>query len=203
MSYGSWAAVDNGFHHNAKVIRLRRTARGLEALGLWTVCLSWTCADPKGWHTGRIPLVVVEDHARCDDWQDLLDALVDVGLWTCDGELVTFANWSEWNGPDAKHNRSVEQTRRRKVLQRVRDCQAGKHSKDCPTKDVDDEPWTCPKRAQREAQKKAREDAHAGRDTARHVTPEPEPVSESEPETATSQLEEGVYDPWARSGETA
>src|SRR5262245_50728089 len=89
------------------------TPDGGAALGLWTLCLSWACSGPRGWVTGRVPIEVVEYLAppHGPDWRDLMAALIDVGLWEADGEVITFHDWDDWNGPSAQRHRSREQTR--------------------------------------------------------------------------------------------
>lgn len=159
----TWFAVDDRFHSHRKVLRLRRSDAYEPALALWLLAGTWAAGDPQATHSGVVPIDVLAT-LGCPRWPDGLDALVAVGLWESDGESVGFHDWQMWNGSDARHNRSAEQTRLRQVRRRMRLCDEGRHSKDCPTVDADGNPWRCPKRANNDARYAASRDAGTGRD---------------------------------------
>lgn len=141
----SWFAVDDRFPDHRKAMRLRRSGHFADALAVWLIAGCWAARDPEANVDGRVPIDVLAA-SGIPGWQDALDALVAVELWTCDGENVVFHDWSEWNGPNAKHNRSTEQTRLRTIRYRLQKCRDGRHDRHCPRVDADGEPWSCPKR---------------------------------------------------------
>jgi len=145
----SWFAVDDRFHSHQKVALLRRNPNAATAIALWTLAGSWAAGDARASLTGRVPVHVLEDW-RLPGTLDAIAALVDVGLWACDGAAVIFHDWEHWNGPDAKAHRVTEQTRVRVQRTRLRKCERGEHSKDCPTFDLDGHPWVCPRRAKKD-----------------------------------------------------
>ena len=100
----SWFAVDDRFHQHRKVIKLRRSTFYAVAVSLWTLAGSWAAGDTQAQSIGRVPLDVVWSFAM-PDTDGGIDALVSVGLWTCDGEFIEFHDWAFWNGPDAKTKR--------------------------------------------------------------------------------------------------
>lgn len=100
----SWFAVDDRFHQHRKVALLRRSEHCGSALALWTLAGSWAAGDEVARLNGTVPLYVLEEW-RLPAMHDALDALVAVGLWSCDGEQVTFHDWDMWNGPGAKSQR--------------------------------------------------------------------------------------------------
>ena len=66
-----WGRVDDDLHSHLKAIKA-----GLEAMGLWSMCLSWTS---KHLTDGLIPQEVAESVRGFK--QELADRLVDVRLW--------------------------------------------------------------------------------------------------------------------------
>jgi hypothetical protein len=100
----SWFAVDDRFHHHRKVALLRRSEHCGTAIALWTLAGSWAAGDDTARLTGTVPLYVIEEW-RLSAMDEALSLLVDVALWSCDGESVTFHDWSMWNGPGAKSQR--------------------------------------------------------------------------------------------------
>ena len=141
----SWFAVDDRFPEHRKAMRLRRSSHYADALALWLCAGCWAARDPEASIDGRVPLDVLVA-SGITGWQEALDALVAADLWACDGENVTFHDWSEWNGPKAKQNRSTEQTRLRTVRYRMQKCRDEKHDRHCPTVDDHGDPWPCQNR---------------------------------------------------------
>lgn len=144
----SWFAVDDRFPDHRKVVRLRRSGHYPEALALWLVAGCWAARDPEANIDGRVPIDVLAT-SGITGWQDALDALTAVELWSCDGEDVVFHDWSDWNGPMAKAHRATEQSRLRKIRYRMQKCRDGRHDRHCPTVDEAGDPWSCPKREKR------------------------------------------------------
>lgn len=72
----AWARVDDGWWAHPKVLGV-----SLEARGLWTTALSWSCAQ----RTNRIPVSFLRMVAG-DLAEDLADELVRAGLWDFDLE---------------------------------------------------------------------------------------------------------------------
>ena len=97
-----WGRIDDDLHSHPKAIRA-----GLEAMGLWALCLSWTS---KHLTDGFIPQEVAEGIRGFK--QSLADQLVAVGLWRvtaggyqmhdfhdCNPEAaVQIAKRAEWRG---------------------------------------------------------------------------------------------------------
>ena len=160
----NWAAVDSRFHSHRKVLEIRQHTHGLSAIALWVLSMAW-CADQQRNHlTGRVPRHVAS-HLLGEDATSLAQILVDVGLWEVDSEGWVFHDWDDWNGIGGHELRSKEATRERKARQRLHNCELGNHSKDCPTRTLDDDPWICPARAKRIADKERNVQRHtASRD---------------------------------------
>jgi hypothetical protein len=144
----SWGAVDDQFWAHRKVMRLRRSPCFERALALWVLSMSWCCAQEQERYTGVVPVDLMASFG-ITDWESAAAALVDVGLWEhVDEDHAKFHDWSTWNGIAGKEFRSKEATRRRTAAYRLRKCESGEHSKDCP-------PETCPKKIARRAQREA------------------------------------------------
>lgn len=87
----TWFKVDESFHRSRKVRRLGSDR--LPAVGLWTLCGSWSVASSSG---GFVPWEIVE-------WWDkshvVAQRLIDVGLWregVDNGERgVVFHQWRQ------------------------------------------------------------------------------------------------------------
>lgn len=157
----SWFAVDDRFHNHQKVLRLRRkgSQQYAQAVALWVLAGSWACSQDQERWTGQVPLDVLET-LGVPRAREVAKLLIDVGLWEpVPGERpgVVFHNWAEWNGIDGKEYRSKEQARLRQQAYRLRRCQAGEHTKDCP-------PETCPKKQAKRPRNAALRDAGSGRD---------------------------------------
>lgn len=136
---------------------MRRSPTYSDALALWLLAGSWCCAQDVERFSGKVPLDVLASFG-VPGWRDGLDLLVEVGLWeVAVDECAAFHDWDMWNGIDGKEWRSKEQARLRKQAQRIRDCESGKHSKDCP-------PETCPKKLARRLRHTASRDTGSGRD---------------------------------------
>ena len=195
-------AVDDRFPTHRKVLRLRRTGSFDAAVALWLLAGTWACGDPKAVWTGTVPIDVLTT-LGVTDWQAAVDALVAVDLWTSDGENIRFHDWDDWNGIGGKEYRAKENARQRQISRRIRQCKAGTHDRHCPTVDGDGNPWTCPKRAEREAKKAAREAGNSGsRDpgTGRDGTgtgnqvPTTSTPAVKEPTTSSTPAN---FDPWS------
>lgn len=147
----SWFAVDDRFHSHRKVLRLRsaHSVHYATGLALWTLAGTWACGQDVERFTGRVPVDVLSSFG-VPDWRGALDALVLVGLWTCDGEVVAFHDWDAWNGTGSFEHRSRHATAMRTRATRIRKCESGQHSKDCPTVDLEDNPRDCPRRVERD-----------------------------------------------------
>jgi hypothetical protein len=145
----SWFAVDDQFSRHHKVLTLLARDDGLEAVGLWALVGAWCAADTTARYTGRFRQVVVNQFT---DDPRLAEHLQRVGLWEPwadpDGEIIgyQFHDWDNWNGVDARSHRSRTQTARRVHVHRLKKCDEGDHSSDCPTTDLDGHAWTCPNR---------------------------------------------------------
>lgn len=142
-----WGAVDDRFSFHSKRMELLQYPAHDSALALWTLSLSW-CSGQAGHNfTGYVPSHMARAFG-VQQPEEAAQALVDVGLWEARDGGWWFHDWSVWNGPDAKHNRSREQTRIRTQNYRIKLCEeAGddltKHSADCPTTDIDGNAREC------------------------------------------------------------
>jgi hypothetical protein len=142
----SWFAVDDKFWTHRKVMRMRREPAYTDAVALWTLAGSWCASQTVEQHTGRVPLDVLAC-LGVPGWRDALDLLVLVGLWELPPDIddaAAFHDWEQWNGVDARHNRSREQTRIRQQAHRKRKCERGEHDRHCPSD-------TCPRKRARTA----------------------------------------------------
>ena len=170
MSDVSWFAADDRFATHPKVLKLRKNPAHDSAIALWTLAGTWCASQPAHSLTGFVPLDVIDGFGMAEPVA-AAQALTDVGLWENSDGGWLFHDWSQWNGPEARKNRSREQTRARQQAKRLRDCEAGVHSQNCPTHDAGGEPWSCPRRAQKaaaadfkSARNAASRDAGTGRD---------------------------------------
>lgn len=128
----SWFATDDRFWSHSKVMRLRRSPYYTSALTLWLLAGSWCSGQTKEQYTGRIPLDVLASFGVAD-WEEATNALIAAGLWEdLDDDAVSFHDWDNWNGTNAQHNRSKEQTRLRVERHRLAKCQRGDHDRHCP-----------------------------------------------------------------------
>jgi hypothetical protein len=82
----SWARLDDGWHDHPKVI-----AAGLEAAGLWAMCLTWAYKNRRNSPTpGVVPVAAVERFCQGSAKAKRLGArLVEVGLF----DELTPAGW--------------------------------------------------------------------------------------------------------------
>lgn len=147
----TWFAVDDRFPTHSKVYELRQHPCHDSALALWLLAGAW-CAGQDGHNfTGFVPTHMLNAFGISTP-QEAAQALCDVLLWEHRDGGYWFHDWANWNGPDAKHNRSKEQTRARTQAWRIRLCEeAGddltKHDAHCPTTDMNGNPRSCPRRA--------------------------------------------------------
>lgn len=73
----AWARLDDGWHDHPKVI-----AAGLDAAGLWVMCLTWAHANRRGNpRPGYVPKAVLSRFASGARGTRLATRLVDVGLF--------------------------------------------------------------------------------------------------------------------------
>jgi hypothetical protein len=152
----AWFAVDDRFWSHRKIMKMRRSPAYAEAVALWVLAGSWCCSQDGERFSGKVPLDVVASFG-VPGWRDGLDLLVDVGLFEVpDGECAAFHDWDAWNGVGGKEYRSKEQARIRQQNHRLKKCQNGTHSKDCP-------PETCPKKLARRSRHTASRDTGSGR----------------------------------------
>jgi hypothetical protein len=162
VAHVSWFAVDDRFWCHRKVLALRASPHYVSAVALWTLAGTWAAGQDRERWTGTVPVHVL-DLFGIPASRDALDALVGVGLWECDGDSVAFHDWDTWNGAGSREHRARTGAAERKHAQRLRDCAAGRHSKDCPTSDLEGQKWECPERAAK-ARHGASRDAGTGRD---------------------------------------
>ncbi len=77
-----WARIDDGFDDHPKVLALLEHDDGAAAIGLWTLCLTWTHRNTrkKGKVPGRVPSSLPRRYLGILG-RDAAKLLVDVGLW--------------------------------------------------------------------------------------------------------------------------
>ena len=104
----TWFRVDDGFHKHRK----RRSA-GLEAIGMWTVCGSWTCDAGSD---GFIPELEAAGVGGAK-WRRIVNRLIESGLWehaTHDGESgYLMHDYTDYNPTRASLEADKESTRER------------------------------------------------------------------------------------------
>jgi len=84
----TWFKVDDGLHDHPKVLALLEEKLGDAALGLWTLCGSWSASHETD---GRVPGAVVRAKRGTPQKVALL---VKHGLWEKDGEdAYRFHDW--------------------------------------------------------------------------------------------------------------
>lgn len=141
----SWYATDDRFPFHSKRVRLMQYACHDSAVALWILAGAWCSGQDGHSTTGFVPDHMLSTFGVSDP-QEAAAALVDVGLWEPLESGYGFHDWAHWNGPDAKVNRSRAKTRERVHAKRLRDCEAGQHSKNCPKIDLSGDPWICEQR---------------------------------------------------------
>lgn len=163
-----WRATDDRWPHHRKRLLLMRSEHHDTAVALWDLAGAWCAGQKVEMFTGFVPEHVPWSFGLRGDVAAAAGALVSVGLWEWSDDPTgwTFHDWDDWNGVAGREWRSKEQTRLRTKATRIRACERGEHSKDCPTTDLDDDPRVCPKRADKEATKEPRtpRSATPGRD---------------------------------------
>lgn len=107
-----WGKMDDKFHRNRKVRKLRRMRGGVEALGVWAYRWSW-CLDDVDL-TGMVP----EDEL---DERELKAApkLVEVGLWDEVEGGFRFHDFNEYNPTKEQVERKKERDRQRAAALRA------------------------------------------------------------------------------------
>jgi hypothetical protein len=103
----SWFLVDDNFSGHEKVTALRKLPGGLAAIGLWTLCGSWSRRHRRG---GFVPDATVVDYAgetrdtsedvhgrvrTSSDASEMADLLVRGRLWTRVDGGYQFHDWGE------------------------------------------------------------------------------------------------------------
>lgn len=86
-----WGRHDDKFHRSRKVKPLRRTLRGLAALGLRSILHSECLDDPE--LDGRI----TADDLRTTQERQLCESLADAGLLDRDGDDYMIHDWADYN----------------------------------------------------------------------------------------------------------
>lgn len=109
-----WGKMDDKFHRNEKVRKLRKQRGGREALGVWVFWWSWCLDDPE--LTGCIPS---GELSREDERSALL--LVDVGLWDKTDAGYQFHDFNEYNPTREQVEARREADRLRQEEKRKRD----------------------------------------------------------------------------------
>lgn len=117
---GAYARIYDGMPQHAKVLGIRRAVRA-EAIGTWTLCLSWSNQQLRD---GFVPDYMVEELGGSEAGAA---ALVEVGLWRTRRGGFVFSNWSEHQSTRAEveEKRSAAAERQRKS--RSRDQQSSGH----------------------------------------------------------------------------
>ncbi len=108
-----WFKVDDGFHASRKVVSIPRRLR-FPAIGLWTTAGSWSGAEELD---GHVPGYML------DEWgatQELIDALLEAGLWEEAEDGIQFANWAEYQPTREGLEEKREQERLRKAEWRAK-----------------------------------------------------------------------------------
>src|SRR5690606_10712690 len=112
----TWFRIDDKLHDHPKVRKLRTDK--LAALGLWTVCGSWS-ADTLS--DGFVPAEIVQ---RFDPTEKLAKRLVEVGLWAEDEHDDEFGyrfhQWTEHQPTKAEVERRRSEARERMRRNRAR-----------------------------------------------------------------------------------
>lgn len=105
----TWARTDDTFCDHPKVVRLRSTRAGREALGLWIVAAAW-CA--RQLTDGEIPEAVV----RSLGWSNARALLLaDAGLWQAIEGGWRFHDWADYNpSRSAVHEKRAQDIERKR-----------------------------------------------------------------------------------------
>ena len=93
----AWAKVDDQWFAHRKVVGL-----SLEARGLWTTVLSWSCAQ----RTPHVPAHMARFLAGGRDVTSPADELVDVGLWVENGDGWVIHDWSDYQDKSLSEKRA-------------------------------------------------------------------------------------------------
>jgi hypothetical protein len=106
----TWFRVDDSFSDHAKVVSLLERRNGLRAVGLWTLCGSWSSKHERD---GFVPSAMVKRHGATMAEASLL---VEVGLWHDVDGGYQFHGWDERNplksALDERRNAVTERQRR-------------------------------------------------------------------------------------------
>lgn len=77
----AWARLDDGFDEHAKTLALLELNRGIEAVGLWVLCLAYAHRSRrKGKVAGQLPPGLLRRYVGRDG-AELAALLVEVGYW--------------------------------------------------------------------------------------------------------------------------
>ena len=138
--------VDDRFYSHRKVMRAAGSPHFAGAIALWVLAGSWAAAQLTERHTGEVPMYVIGSFPVTDH-DHAVALLLEVGLLErLDQDTVRFHDWATWNGVEAKANRAAEASRRTSAAHRLRRCEKGEHSKDCP-------PEMCPRKRAKKTEK--------------------------------------------------
>lgn len=86
-----WGKMDDKFHRNPKVRKLRRAKGGMAALGVWSFWWSWCLDDPE--LSGLVP----SDEIETAEDKRAAALLVDVGLWDVVEGGYVFHDFHQYN----------------------------------------------------------------------------------------------------------
>lgn len=109
-----WGKMDDKFHRNAKVRKLRRLKGGYEALGVWTFWWSWCLDDPE------LAGVVPDDELTPAERKSAA-LLIAVGLWDRVDGGYAFHDFDEYNPTRGQVEAKREADRERQRRARERD----------------------------------------------------------------------------------
>lgn len=93
----AWGRLDDGFDEHAKTLALLEHERGVEAIGLWTLCLAYAHRSRrKGKTAGHLPAGLLRRYVGRDG-AELAALLVEVNYWEPSPEggwlIVNFAEY--------------------------------------------------------------------------------------------------------------
>lgn len=93
----AWGRLDDGFDEHAKTLALLEHERGVEAIGLWTLCLAYAHRSRrKGKTAGHLPVGLLRRYVGRDG-AELAALLVEVNYWAASDEggwvIVNFAEY--------------------------------------------------------------------------------------------------------------
>lgn len=116
----AWFLVDDNLTENPKFVKLLSLPNGLQALGLWTLCGSWS----RKYRThGAVSAAVADMQARkCPgavDASALVSALIEADLWEKTADGFQYINWEDIYDVEDKDAKRKEKDRKRKQRTRA------------------------------------------------------------------------------------